>query len=608
MTLLEKYPIDDDVKAYYKNKVFSLFEYFKNTLLLSHNTNFYNTTLRVLDGKTYEEIMSIEECTSINQYFSIEKPNDKLYYTGLYSNTCACNLNQCFIDKENYIPYIQKSIKILLTKDNIDKARVLFELMGYHKIYTTGCNVISSSLIENLLSWDYLNGRNRLLYWNTEERRVEIIDPSLTLNSSIEMSVEEVVNWLAPKGLREFIEYFKNNQKLSLLLKWNEELKKEIEELTIKCSYCGEIVKLIDCEWVADEDTYVCQDCVEERYTNCEHCGKLINNDDIVYSEEHGCLCQDCVDNCYFYCANCGKLCRNYDGLTGADGERYCQECFDEMFSYCDDCGCVFYQSDLNYNEEDEQYYCDDCNEDHKDNYVMEYHDFDDWKPLKLREPNESKYYLGFELETDNESAIKNLPDYYNVGDHSKVVFEHDGSIYGVECISQPFTIEWYRKYGFKDLTDALSNAGFDVCSDTGIHVHISKGAFTDLGILKLIWLFRKHWEDIEEFSGREMNGYARLNKSICNGYYSGSNAMRLSKLENKITYQKGERYQAINLEKEITVEIRIFQSSLKYERLTEIVEFCNNLVEIVKLPMNKLVKFTGDDVIKFDRMKWGVK
>jgi len=218
----------------------------------------------------------------------------------------------------------------------------------------------------------------------------------------------------------------------------------------------------------------------------------------------------------------------------------------------------------------------------------MGYHDFSNWKALG---DGYAPYYLGFELETDDDEYLNarcDFPDYWDVKDQSRVVFEEDGSISGVEAITHPFTIEYFRKTGFEDLVNALDDAGFYTSNRTGLHVHISRKAFTNLGLLKLIYIFRKFQNDVQDFGRRDFNDYCELNGTLCDGF---------KRPTTKITYSQDNRYLAVNFKKNRTIELRSFKAELDYDYLSSVIEFCNNLVSVCKLPACVISKMRFEQI-----------
>ena len=65
-----------------------------------------------------------------------------------------------------------------------------------------------------------------------------------------------------------------------------------LDTSTIRCDRCGR--QLWRSENAGDSDTYLCDSCFENYYTNCSHCGALIREEDAHYEDEDTPLCYDC--------------------------------------------------------------------------------------------------------------------------------------------------------------------------------------------------------------------------------------------------------------------------------------------------------------------------
>jgi hypothetical protein len=350
----------------------------------------------------------------------------------------------------------------------------------------------------------------------------------------------------------------------------------------IICDYCGSVIDQDFNDLEFFDNGFVCPDCLSEQFFYCEDCGELSSNDDLIYiKSESKYICQDCYDQNYFTCHECGEVHSNSEKYV-AHYRNYCESCFDELYIYCEDCGEAVPIDEVI--ERDGCYYCSDC----CSNFVLGYHDFDDWQFKRLGE--EPRIYFGIEIETNNSGAIANLPNYWDVFDQDSVcVFESDGSISGVEAITHPMTIEYYRKHKLNGLLSALDKAGFVTSNGTGIHVHISKKAFTKLGLLKLIYIFNKFEKDICDFAERNNNRYCQVNKSLVDGNKT---------IRDKICNQSEERYQVVNLENDATVEIRIFKSTFNQTKLDQIMEFCHNLIDVCKLPVTQIAKMSFNQIL----------
>ena len=113
-----------------------------------------------------------------------------------------------------------------------------------------------------------------------------------------------------------------------------------------ECDCCGEYVPN-DCVSETGDGDYVCNSCLERNYQACEDCENLFRENDLYEVEDiygHSvCVCADCRDENYIRCHECGECYANENvtAVTLSTGEyaHVCKDCCDENYSCCDECG-----------------------------------------------------------------------------------------------------------------------------------------------------------------------------------------------------------------------------------------------------------------------------
>jgi hypothetical protein len=105
------------------------------------------------------------------------------------------------------------------------------------------------------------------------------------------------------------------------------------------CIDCGGVFDVEDMVFLVGENngSYVCHDCYEERWFNCEFCGKDFRRDYMVVAEDMVLLCEDCAREVGSFCYFCGEFhyfesgLRRYRVVDGFyEGEEYiCNRCFE---------------------------------------------------------------------------------------------------------------------------------------------------------------------------------------------------------------------------------------------------------------------------------------
>lgn len=131
------------------------------------------------------------------------------------------------------------------------------------------------------------------------------------------------------------------------------------------CEECGEpIVGAV----IEVDGKFYCEDCYDENFFVCDHCGKVerkTNRYCIEDTEED--LCETCYekgedDGIYFRCEDCGGY-FSENSRTYVEGYGdVCNDCIDAYY-YCDDCGCYYCSSDVIWVNDVDGYVCDDCRE-----------------------------------------------------------------------------------------------------------------------------------------------------------------------------------------------------------------------------------------------------
>lgn len=303
--------------------------------------------------------------------------------------------------------------------------------------------------------------------------------------------------------------------------------------------------------YLVPEDEWQCRSCIS------------------TYIDEHGTMSE------FFMCNNCDS----YDNHMNAyffNDQRYCENCFNDNVYDCNDCS--------------ERYWADDghdCSYD-DDDYCGVIHNYD-YRPRPIFFGHqESRYFLGFELEVeamdDNRSEGAQLAQNY-LQEHAYM--KSDGSLNdGFEIVTHPHTLEAYKTLDWSVL-DRLRSEGFrswntDTC---GLHVHISRTAFGngdsrrvrdyvisrqmhELRFMKLIY---DNQRQVERLAGRQSNHYASF--------------MDKGRLVRKVKdgSQANGRYSVINTDNNDTIEVRIFRGSLRKERVMSALEFVTASVEYTR-------------------------
>jgi hypothetical protein len=187
------------------------------------------------------------------------------------------------------------------------------------------------------------------------------------------------------------------------------------------------------------------------------------------------------------------------------------------------------------------------------------------------------KLFFGFEWEIEKTGSVScsdmasrlqglNLPIY----------FKEDGSLTsGFEVVSHPLSFAWIVEHK-EALTKMLSTASAgrfeaDAPGTCGLHVHISKAALTSLDIYKIQKLVYENPGGMKRLSCRKSYTYARV-----------SNKTKGMAKKAK-TGQSLDKYEAVNVRPEKTIEIRIFRGTTMPATFFAVLEFAHAAVCFVK-------------------------
>lgn len=368
-----------------------------------------------------------------------------------------------------------------------------------------------------------------------------------------------------------------------------------METLTkLTCSRCdAEIPE--DESFQYDSEDY-CEDCYNELFTTCDDCSETIPSEDAHYCNDET-LCDDCFDNNYFNCESCNEV-HHLDDSYSAFDRLYCGDCFHESYTYCQSCDEpvsrdeTYFICDLeidvcDYCAENNYQYCDECGQYYEDececgsngsNPIRNH----TYKP-EPKFHGKGKLHFGFELEIEsyNGNDLNDTAKYITDKLDGLIYCKNDGSLNnGFEIVSHPFTFDFLKnnllkKNKLNPIFD-LRIQGFRSynTSTCGIHVHLSRKAFTDLHLYKFMKFFYENPRFIWKFSQRKLENLNRWST------LTGDKQPIIQKVKEKYNPS---RYVAVNMNNNHTVEIRIFRGTLKKEGFLRNIEFCHAIFEYTK-------------------------
>ena len=290
-------------------------------------------------------------------------------------------------------------------------------------------------------------------------------------------------------------------------------------------------------------------------------------------------------------CHNCG-LTRAVELLhaRGAWSDAlFCNDCLEEESSCCSCGGSSFYVGG-EWNEDDGDWYCEDCarpygNDDEPDIHYYSYkprahfHEAD--SEPSSRSADLVPFYFGIELETECRESSRETAELWKGFDPDEEDFylKEDSSLYnGIEVVSHPRTLDSWHEYcasEFASILAAMARNGARswTADNCGLHVHVSNSAFDSPSHLaRFALLINRNRMDSQRFANRE-SSYANFDQ--------------MGATMRKVSDPGGEarHMDAVNLygNDGETVEVRIFKPSLAVARVLASIEFVAAGVEYTR-------------------------
>jgi hypothetical protein len=361
------------------------------------------------------------------------------------------------------------------------------------------------------------------------------------------------------------------------------------------CEYCGRKHKVL--RKTLSEGS-VCLSCSKSNYIECSICGKYAPGDKIrlryVTGSQHPvAYCLGCYQDNFFDCLACGeslplakKLMRKatflHDttmvSIQPSDIKGLCLSCFEKLKD-CMGCGATTITSVSH----DRLILCQQCASDYSS--MKEYRYRPAIRPKCDGSPvRDDTLMCGFELEVEQGQDVPRSPLLAITRAVGPGVFyyKRDGSLRnGVEIVSHPFTEEWYkanRVSTLGKLLDKLDGCNFEALKTCGLHLHLTKRAFTVGHLYKFLRVLyspgitRSFWIALSRRGGT--SSYATFYDDDASGIPS------FAKFKKNVSDQ---RYSAFNCCGTHTGELRIFASTIDKQEFFAAIESMFSLYNFTK-------------------------
>lgn len=185
----------------------------------------------------------------------------------------------------------------------------------------------------------------------------------------------------------------------------------------------------------------------------------------------------------------------------------------------------------------------------------------------KVSYERKKNLYCGVELEISGDKSSLFLKENLL---NDFIYFKCDGSLDydGIEIVSMPATLN-YHLYNWKKIFSSISKFGLNNLDNCGLHFHFNRDYFTPSQIANIDYFINSNVNLITNIGNREPNTYCKIYHKPLSKYGQ---------------YYCQDRFSALNLENEKTIELRFFKSTNDYDTFIRhiidaftIVLFCSN-------------------------------
>lgn len=380
------------------------------------------------------------------------------------------------------------------------------------------------------------------------------------------------------------------------VIRRRQEEQEEQEELV--CYRCGCVVDKDDVKQVNGEN--YCPDCVER----CEYCYEYVDMDETCYANleltwrRTVCACETCADANFQTCNHCGYTV-SPSGISMEDGNlTICDNCEDN-YRVCYGCSNIVEYEDAYYSERRGEYFCVNCYPEDSDR-IQHYCNYQvdpdkDYVFRNMPDEEDVTLHFGIELEVDYGDDRNELANdlFEKIEDaDSLIMCKEDGSLddEGLEIVSYPCSFRFMiEKFPFEEIAGICQKNNYKShdTSTCGMHIHISRIGLgessddQDLAIAKMMVLFDRFWEKIVTFSRRTQSQLDHYAQKMDTGIEVGDSE-ETAKTKSKRSRRNYNRYKAINIMNQHTVEFRVFRGSLNVRTIRATIQFVNWIVSYV--------------------------
>ena len=542
--------------------------------IVSYKEKMYKVEAWVLNYEN-KEFYVLKDITNNNRVVANEREFFEL------TGGTDYEVGRLFIDKlGNYRVYIQKMA------DSYNN--MLYDCIGTPTNFYEGKLYVVRRSVGSL----YINKNMKLALYNPVTKKTHIVKDDNILSEFIKDKMCVITGKML-EGNDYFVVregYLVNN--------------KFITDFAI-CDDCGDIV--LKTEITEVDGKKLCSVCFDSKYFICADCGRITPIEELKITNTNNKICNTCFTDDYFKCDTCNNIFPNAEG-TEIDGELICVDCRDRDYIYCFNCqrwvdndGAIRIEGEPICADciENDYWWCDDCNTYHHDGNECPYADRHaihsyGFKPAPQFQGTGNKYF-GIEWEVMNggesgEKAIK------IINGRKEIYAKHDGSLSrGIEFVTHPCTPEYHLKMmPYAEMLKTARDLGYRGVDGSGIHVHINRDFFTDEdNVGNLIRFFEEEWDSIIVFSRRKEHDASQWAGRYFDGVIQKDDTPK--KILEKSKHSRN-RYRAVNLCCDPTIELRVFRSTTELAHFQAIIQFVDVISDLAN---NKEYIITWNNINK---------
>lgn len=365
------------------------------------------------------------------------------------------------------------------------------------------------------------------------------------------------------------------------------------ESSFVTCKDCGKLcIKHETARRIGFPNIWVCTDCLEENYFNCNICGGYYHTDQLELVDGDG-ICQECFSRYTFVCSDCGEIHLDIHRVRTNNGRQICMDCYNDAYGTCDECDGVFYMEELIDNNG--IWLCPTCYNEIQDKVIHDYY----YKPFPIFYGatgfDTAPLYMGVELEIDgageDHEKAKDILDTIN-HKYDFVYAKHDGSLNdGFEIVSHPATLDFHlTQINWARLMECATSWGYKSHNTRtcGLHVHVSRAALNTTESddeevsSRIIQFVETHWDKVLRFTRRS----AEKLEEWAGRYGIESTVKETAK---KVKHQ--DRYKCVNLKNASTIEFRMFRGTLNPDTFRATLQFVEVVCVVCKENDDKTIE-----------------